>query len=329
MNDTKNEQEIAVVCAADNNYAMPLAVTMRSALEHLATNRKIVLFIIDGGISVHNCRKILKSLKSDRCEVRWLPKPDDRLCGADILISGHITIATYYRLFIVELLPKGYKKVIYLDCDLVVKVDLGRLWDADIEDYYLLGVQDYKVPYVSSPLGLTNYRELGLSPDCKYFNAGVFALDLQKWQNDRLTEKAIKYIQEHKEHIRFWDQDVLNALLAGKWGELDLRWNHHGVLSAKEQEWLWQGSIFPEDISKYQHYQPYIIHYASYKKPWNTLEKSPRNDEFINYLDKTAWSGWRFTFWHWNWKRLLERIKRFRREFYLKLPFIKLTRVGI
>ena len=49
-----NDELIVVVCAADDNYAMPLAVTVRSALVNLKSQRKILLFIIDGGIKNHN-----------------------------------------------------------------------------------------------------------------------------------------------------------------------------------------------------------------------------------------------------------------------------------
>lgn len=44
------DDPIVVVCAADNNYAMPLSVTIRSALENLGSDRHLLLFVIDGGI---------------------------------------------------------------------------------------------------------------------------------------------------------------------------------------------------------------------------------------------------------------------------------------
>lgn len=70
------EEPIVVVCAADDKYAMPLAVVARSALENLKSDRKMILFVIDGGITTFNKRKILRSLDSSRCEVTFIPKPD-------------------------------------------------------------------------------------------------------------------------------------------------------------------------------------------------------------------------------------------------------------
>lgn len=51
-------QAIVLVCAADNNYAMPLAVTVRSAVANLKSDRKLHLFVLDGGISEANKEKI-------------------------------------------------------------------------------------------------------------------------------------------------------------------------------------------------------------------------------------------------------------------------------
>ena len=57
---------------------MPLAVTVRSALENLGPNQKIALFILDGGISQANKLKIIKSLNSEKIDISWL-QTDNKL----------------------------------------------------------------------------------------------------------------------------------------------------------------------------------------------------------------------------------------------------------
>lgn len=42
LESTVENDPIVVVCAADNNYAMPLAVTVRSAILNLKSKRKIL-----------------------------------------------------------------------------------------------------------------------------------------------------------------------------------------------------------------------------------------------------------------------------------------------
>jgi lipopolysaccharide biosynthesis glycosyltransferase len=114
---------IPVVCGADDKYAMPLAVTVCSILANLAPSRKILLFIVDGGIKELNKQRIIKSINSDRCTIEWL-KPSEDLLG-NLKLTGHFSIAIYYRLLIPELLPQFFDRAIYLDCDLIVNTDLG------------------------------------------------------------------------------------------------------------------------------------------------------------------------------------------------------------
>jgi lipopolysaccharide biosynthesis glycosyltransferase len=295
---TDNEP-IIVVCAADDNYAMPLTVTVRSALVNLNSQRKILLFIIDGGIKNHNKQKILQSISIDNCEIKFIPKPDSWLdlmefdnLGKDHWLS--VSGAAFYRLMIAELLPKEFDKAIYLDCDLVVRGNLEELWANDLVDNYILAVQNLTIPYVSSPWGLLNYKELGISPDTKYFNSGVLVINLKKWRDDKMTIKAIEYLNKNKEYIRMHDQDVLNALFANQWGELDRRWNVPpyiiGIYSS------WADSPFSEEVYNVLISEPYIIHYLTDKKPW-TSRHTPLKDYFFHYLDMTAWSGWRLTIW--------------------------------
>jgi lipopolysaccharide biosynthesis glycosyltransferase len=307
MEPILDRDPIVVVCAADNNYAMPLAVTVRSAIENLNRNDKLRLFIIDGGIVPQNKQKILQSLSSDRCEITFLPVPthlieeiekshnhltqkDDR---SKVVRMDHISIASYYRLILPELLPTQITKAIYLDCDLAIEGDLRRLWEMELGEKMVLAVQDMGIRYVSAPTGLLNYQELGIPADAKYFNAGVLVIDLQRWRTEQITAKAITYFQQNKEYVRWVDQDVLNALLAGQWGELDPRWNFPPMIGTYSS---WQESPFSEEVYNNLIRNPFIIHYITKLKPWN-FRQTPFKEYFFKYVDLTAWSGWRLTFW--------------------------------
>lgn len=297
-------EPMVVVCAADDNYSMPLAVTVRSVLENLNSYRKIILFIIDGGIKNHNKQKILKSLNSEICEIQFVPKPSSWLkdiseelqyCESEgIYTHKHVSLASYYRLFISELIPYQYEKAIYLDCDLLVKEDLEKLWQIDIGENYLLAVQDIWIHNVSAPNGLLNYQELEISPYAKYFNAGVFVINLTKWRDNKIAAKAVEYFKQNKAYVRFHDQDILNALLAGRWGELDPRWNFTAGIYEYSS---WKNSPFSEDAyNNLINNNPYIIHFAAAAKPWNSSHALLK-EHFFDYVDMTAWSGWRLTLW--------------------------------
>lgn len=298
-------KSVVVVCAADNNYAMPLAVVARSILENLNYNYQLQLFVIDGGIDNTNKQKIEKSLDLNRCQIEFISRPDTWLKKIQDVLNylnqstpaelQHITAsaATYYRLFISELLPSSIDRVIYLDCDLVVKDDLSKLWEAELDNKYVLAVRDIWVPYVSSVAGVP-YQKLGIMADSKYFNAGVLLINLQKWRADGITTKAIDYLKTHQHDIRAHDQDVLNGLFARQWGELDPRWNLTPAIIDLFPSW--QESPFSEEVYHQLINNPSIIHFATNRKPWNSRHTWFKNF-FFEYVDKTAWVGWRLTLW--------------------------------
>ncbi|NMG11520.1 glycosyltransferase family 8 protein [Brasilonema sp. UFV-L1] len=307
---TSTKESIIIVCAADNRYAMPLAVVIRSVLENVRSDRLCTFFIIDGGISQKNKNKILKVSDSKQCIITWLKPPDDIL--DNMKVSGHIKVATYYKILIPILLPDNYCKAIYLDSDLIVQGDLGKLWDINIENNYLLAVQDSGIPYVSSYYGLQNYKELGIPLDYKYFNAGVLVLNLEKMRKQSTSTQVIQYLEDNKQHIRWHDQDGLNAVLAGKWGELEPRWNQ---LPSIYNNSSWKDSPFSQEEFTNALKEPYIIHFASSSKPWNSTVYHPANDLFFHYLDMTPWVGWRWTIWRRIWRKIIQKIQFYKEKY--------------
>lgn len=297
--DSQANAPIVVVCAADNNYAMPLSVTICSVLENLNPQCKLLVFIIDGGIKEHNKRRVQKSISSKPCELRWITIPDSLLKQIKVITAAdtgtwtgaeYISIASYYRLLISDLLPQTIDKAIYLDSDLVVKGDLELLWNIDVEENYLLAVQDDDrfCPYVSSPRGLSNWKELGFSANSPYFNAGVIVFNLAKWRSETMCAKALDYLANNRQYIRWHDQDVLNATVRGQWKTLDSKWNR-----------MVPQSMTQEDVEAAS-----IIHFTSPAKPWTTLEPYVPRNLYYQYLDKTDWSGYRLTLWRRLWRRL-------------------------
>jgi lipopolysaccharide biosynthesis glycosyltransferase len=196
-------------------------------------------------------------------------------------------ITTYQKLTLAEWLPPGTEKAIWLDCDLLVMRDLATLWETEMADRHALAVQDQRVPLVSSRFGVTAYRELDLAPDGKYFNAGVLLIDVTRWRSDDVAGRAMNYLKTYRDRVCFWDQEALNAVLAGKWGELDPGWNRHPTLGGFIRE--------PETSAGGRHSfnEIRIVHFSGNLKPWNCAGSSRHHRLYFQYLDQTAWSGWR------------------------------------
>jgi lipopolysaccharide biosynthesis glycosyltransferase len=241
---------------------------------------------LDGGLSEADRKALLRTVRAKNIEIQFI-KIQEQAFFKDMLVWGHVPIASYYRFMLPNLVSQDVKKIIYLDSDLIVSADIGKLWDIDIGERHLLAVQEQgaNVLYVSSEGALLNYKELGINATEKYFNAGVLVINLARWREDDIGSKAIRYVRDHKEHVRWWDQDALNAVLAYKWGELDHRWN---LLSQIFKNPAWEDGPV-KDREQYLRliHHPYIIHFNTWSKPWQNGCRHPFARLFLKYLRKT------------------------------------------
>jgi len=296
--------ELTVVCAADDAFALPLAVTVRSALEKLDPSRRLQLYILDGGITDASKQRLLASWSLRDVSVRWI-KPDPTLID-DLQISRHVNLITYYRLLMPWVLPAELDRVIFLDADLLVRRDLAALWDSNLQGNACLAVPDTAAPYINARSALPNYdrchrflassepipnyRDLGLSPTGKYFNAGVLVVDLKQWRELDVTTAALRCLRQHSHHVLWWDQYALNVVLAGHWKELDARWNQgvHAYTFPIADE-----SPLAADVFDALRRDPWIVHFTSQKKPWHYFCRHPFRSDYLAAIDRTDWRGWR------------------------------------
>ncbi|MEG4345020.1 glycosyltransferase family 8 protein [Microcoleus sp. A003_D6] len=280
-----NHEPIVLISTADDNYAMPLAVTVKSVLVNLKNKRKVVLYVLDGNITPANKHKIAKSLDSELIEIFWV-QPDESLLVNMKLDDKYNTLVVYYRLFIGQLIPKYFNKAIYIDSDVVVLGDLEQLWNLDVGDQYLLAVQDTWQRYIKK--AMKHYDKIGIHPDYKYFNAGVLVINLEKWRADNVGTNALEFITRNRDYLRWHDQDGLNGVLAGKWGELDPSWNQ---MKAIYDYSSWTESPYTEEAFNQALHHPRIVHFADFPKPWQPNCKHPKQDLFFQYMAMTAWNS--------------------------------------
>jgi lipopolysaccharide biosynthesis glycosyltransferase len=296
--------EIVVVSCADEAYAMPLAVTIRSALDALAPACRMRLFILDGGISAESQAKLAASWNDPRLAVEWLRPDVDAV--RDLPVSDHISIAAYLRLLMPALLPADVQRVIYLDADMFVRRDLLDLWSEPQGEDAALAVQDLAAPFLDAEASIpqfqrccghlaaftpvANYRDLGLPTANKYFNSGLLVLNIEQWRRERIGEQVLDCLREHRRHVLWWDQYALNVVLASKWRALDLRWNqgaHVFVYPTWRESWLDQQRFVQ------LRNDPWIVHFCSPSKPWHYFCRHPYASDFRACLRRTEWREWR------------------------------------
>jgi lipopolysaccharide biosynthesis glycosyltransferase len=292
-----------LVCGADDAYAMPLAVAVRSAIDALDPALRLRVRVLDGGLSRRSRAGLLASWPAERVEVVWL-RPDLE-ATRELPVSGHVSPAAYLRLQMPALLPDE-PRAIYLDSDVVVRADLERLWEEDLGANLAIGVRDTALPvmdlertldrwpdvepHVPTATPLRDWETKGLRPEDPYLNTGVLVVDLDGWRRDDVAGRVRACLAENADHAWFWDQYALNVVLAGRWGELDPRWN---VGSSIHSFPSWRESPHEEASYVAQRDDPWIVHHASAAKPWRPGYPHPDAAPFFETLDRTAWTGWR------------------------------------
>ncbi|MFZ4638848.1 MAG: glycosyltransferase family 8 protein [Nodosilinea sp.] len=295
-------ESIVVVTTVDDNYVMPMTVTVHSAFKNLKSpTSRISLYVVDGGIKPSSKRKAEATLKSDRIDITWLRPDLEKLK----IIPQNIVLAYYYRLLMAEILPQQISKAIYLDADMIVLGDLQELWDMDVEDSFVLAAVNGN--HLSTAEGLSNYRELGLDPDAEYFNAGLLVANLDKWREADIATQFFDFFAKNKHTIKEHDQDILNATLVGKWKKISSQWNQlpqFYLFSSFEHTPFKDSETLDQVVNN-----PYVIHYGG-SKPWHLTCDHPAMHIFEKYLDKTAWAGTRDN----QWKRFRRKWQRFVRS---------------
>ncbi len=251
-----------IVLASNDNYAKHLGVMLQSLLGNSKNNANINIYIIESNISSKNKLKLQRVVGRFDSEVTFITIDDNFFNSFERKIK-HISKETYYRIIIPQLLSRDITKALYLDSDMIVMEDISKLWNINIDDYFLAAVEES---------GIKNNRKESLSipTECSYFNAGLLLINLQKWRENNVSAQVIQFIKENPTVIKLMDQDALNAVLYDKWLKLDPKWN------------------YTSDIQKrHQIDNPAIIHFTGKYKPWKF--EHPFKQEYVNYLNSSQW----------------------------------------
>lgn len=258
-----------IVTASNDNYAQHLGVLLTSLLENSNNIRNTHIFIIDANLSVMNIAKLRRAVRRFNKKITFL-RIDEKVFESFAINPQlkYITIETYYRIVIPDLLSCNISKALYLDCDIIIQSDITKLWKVDLGNHYLAAV-DIACLKPEFNRKMRNNR-LSIPENSSYFNAGVLLMNLKKWRTENIPTRLTEFIMGNPRKLKLMDQDALNAVLYDKWLKLDPKWNY----TTTHQK-------------KMPLIKPTIIHFTGKKKPWNS--DSPYKLEYMKYLQSSLW----------------------------------------
>ncbi len=272
-----------ILLCTDNHYVMPTGVLIHSIGAHNQEPIEYHILINERFDEKNRLMLQLEAAKTgDECSFYSVEKSLTFFLpfGREGM-PQHVSIATYYRLFITEFLPCDIHKILYLDGDIIVRKSLSVLWNTDIKGYPLGAVHDMSEPLNADRLGLSSY-----------FNAGMLLINLDFWRENHCMESFVSFIKNNEEKIQLHDQDVLNGVFSHlvKWLPLTYNFQNGFILSAPHKQY---NPILQKEIDLCKT-NPAIIHYTVYNKPWNVACFHPYREEWRRYQKQTRWKGYRY-----------------------------------
>ena len=258
--------KITIAYAPDKNFVPLTLVSMASVLNNARKNDEIEFVIMYADLedkylqTFDNLQSIkqysLKTLKVDTKIFDGFPCPN------------WVTMEAWFRCLLADLLPDD-ERVLYLDCDTIVRASLHPLFELDLGDNLAGVIED-------SSLSKQKAQNIALE-DNFYFNSGVMLINLKAWRKCDFFAKLKDIVMKDSKISN--DQDALNKACDGLKYRLSPKYDYMHV-------W-WRKNVSQYDESYQKEFlkaeeNPVIVHFTGVK-PNNPACKNKFTPEFRQY----------------------------------------------
>lgn len=291
-----------ILLTFDTGYTPHAAVVIESIIKH---SSQLLEFVVIYSDLSHDCQLLLKKHFENRVKsLSFYEITKDRFTrfkNTKTLSWIKNAESVLLRLFC-DCIP-GDDHILYLDCDMIVMDDVCKLQSLVESDKVLYAVTEYNSFYKNRDLSQLDELErpnlycdlwlyeaycfrtlmqLGMHFTGKYFCAGLMLINLGLWKKKNIGSLALDYIAENPDICFATDQDALNHVINGDYGELLPRWNTsvkaNGVMTGYSRQQL------EEAWNK-----PAIIHCAGANKPWHYMGEQNNSLLYASYRKNTPW----------------------------------------
>lgn len=271
-----SKETINICFATDNNYAPYMGIAIISILKNASSKDNFHFYVLDNKISSVNKQKINSLQKKYSFKITYLPLDENLFSKCDTK-HPNWTLAIFGRYLIPQLIPED--KVLYLDCDVMIRGSLQELWQTDLTKYYLAGVPDYNVIQrgkLQERFGKNFKIE-------EYVNSGVLLINNKKWREENLFEILLNYSIKNTSLLIWPDQDTINFICRKHKKLLLDRYNVMGHLY--KPDLFLSHPRFNQIIEEREH--PVIRHFH----PWKKNFFIPHREEYLDLMKDSPWAN--------------------------------------
>lgn len=282
-----------VAYSTSDLYSELAATSIVSLLENSQDAEEINIYVINIGISDRHKNDLLHLVKNYGRNLVFLDDLNVEEITQTKIHVGRWHISTFSRLFLLHVLPPDLDKVIYIDCDMIIRHSLQPLWNLDMEGAWCMSADDCRGKM---------YREnIGISYDSIYTNNGLMVINLEAWRRNDVEDKFVDFINKYHGDITYMDQGVLNGvfqplkkvkLLPISYNAQTVCYNlgYEGLQACRKPVWAYTKEEFNKGIA-----DPVIVHFTSCfmsgTRPWFKKDHHPYREEFLKYRSMTAWKN--------------------------------------
>lgn len=187
------------------------------------------------------------------------------------------TYAIYFRFIIADYFSGKLERITYIDSDVVCNGSIQELVHLPLNGAVVAAVTERDEKW-----WLQRAEVLGNNLIAKgYFNTGVLVIDLAEWQALDVSMQAMKSLNDGdiRSKLTYYDQDVLNIILAGRVLFLDKKYNTQFSLNYE----LKKNCKSPVDENTV------LIHYIGPTKPWHEWAQYETSALFIKAKKMSPW----------------------------------------
>ncbi len=253
----RTRNEMHVVVSFNHKYAVYAAVMLQSLYENHPLCR-IHVHVLQMELTKGDKAGLKKQAK-DWGNVISFYAIDRQLLPEDILITEEWSAEAYFRLLMLDVLPKDIDRVLYLDVDIIVNQPVYDLYFMDMKGYEIVGCRDFSL-VLKEEFGDKRKELFAAVKDDEnfvYINSGMLLMDLSMLRENVGTADYLQVIREQKGKLLAPDQDVINLV----------HWRKTGLVDEYRYDFFQAclKDVKAEEVKQYVS----IIHYAG-PKPWMT-----------------------------------------------------------
>ena len=173
-----------VALTFDDNFWAPAYATMRSVCLFSHRRQELVFHLCHRTLTGEHRADLERIREEFPVELRWYDL-DQSAMFKDIAgrmpENKRLSNIVYARLMIDRLVGPDVERVLYLDCDMLVREDVAYLLELDLEGNSIAAVRDSIGALITGRRDLKENRDI-FDPADYYFNAGRVLIDIAKWR---------------------------------------------------------------------------------------------------------------------------------------------------